>query len=287
MTLGLLSATINQAALVIPIPELDFRRITEGLIFRDNFNRANGAVGNGWETKPGGYTISGNQLSFGSGIMQRNSPAPVLDGIFQINWLNIGAGNEVRLWAGPISASLNTGWDFVQQVNLNKSQIRVTGSVAAEVAPGIGGDYMHRAVVNATGSILNIEVFKNTSLSTEDDLTKDGTNMVGPVDTIHSPTLNYYGTFVSITAKADEYFHCGRNIKVTDMESGEKIRLIGPAVTRSVVVESGGEVDIDLSTYALPITRIELLSSGDLILASYQSASGDPDIWGGDIFAAR
>jgi hypothetical protein len=263
-------------------------RTTDGLVFRDDFNRADSAtVGNGWtEITPANAEILSNQLKFsGACNVHRNTPAMPDDLIIQAN-VNLN-GTQVNV--------ITARWD-IGAIDLYNLEIHTGNWNLRKYIAGViilddsfsqtlsAAWYGHRMVLEVDGSDLLLRLLATAALAGSTDLNDDfvlkaSLTDVSPISN-GAPSNSYQiGQSGSGSGIMDEFILCGRNIGVTGLPTGWKVQID----SRTAVVESGGSVDINVDTWALPATTIKVLDGADVEQGTLTPSGG---IFGGDIYFA-
>lgn len=269
----------------------DFVEDDDGLIFRDQFDRADDpSVGNGWTEigATGLLSLTDNQLKKtsgnGAGVRQSSSLTPSQDVIIQTNFR---AGSDRHgsflLAKSDVITSINDayvfradddgfGSDTVWTIRRVKGGTQtILASQNNNPAIGNGAVYGHRGIVAGT-TLKQL----HSSITELDDIVTDFSLVQSVVD--GNPPVNF-GDFIGASiavsvGNADEFFICGRNITVTGMPTGWKVQVDA----RAAVVESGGTAVVDVDTWALPLTEIKILDDNDVERNSDTPVGG---LWGG------
>jgi len=300
--LGLLGATRNQTRLV-PRPPPSVIKQVEGLIFWDDFNKSNQPLdgttplvgGGNWEHATSLWPSNEPYIVSNEATASANSEAFLSASATQTDYIaQMGRNYSALGW------NWRTNYQDDPTVNVNQIRIEISsaiprlnvrrnGATTIQInGTSIGGvpETLHRLVVQDLGA---------PSISASHLVIVNPTGGRAAMDldfTSPSQVLNGSGNgpdprvggrmFWGDGSKADNVFICGRNISVVGLDTGYKMRLMGgAAVTRSVVVESGGTASLNVDSLALPMDRLEVLDGSDIIVASFDSASY---IWGGDEF---
>lgn len=275
---GVVQVTASMEVLVL------LSRTTDGLVLRDQFNRANNvAVGNGWiEITPANAELASNQLKWTGGTnVRRQTPAQPDELIIQINFNGftsvIGARSENAV-AGYNLEKFSGTW-FLRKY--------VGGSIVqSDTLSETTSDWnTHRLVLEPSGDDLLVRAYAALAIADGADLSNDVSLKMSFTDT--SPVVNSSPTdgmllamvTPSVDSFGDEFFLCGRNVVVSGLKTGQKVQID----SHTAVSESGGSVTIDVDTFALPATDIKILSSSDVELTTLTPSAG---IWGGDVYVA-
>lgn len=324
MTFGLLAATVNQAAFIVP--EITIARTSQGLLLRDTFTRANTAAGNpgapefdalslgeNWKIATGAaanqYSINNFRLRFPDGIATDF-----------YHLIHSASYDESKGWIaganifveGP--ASITSRRNAQNELNNNEISLRAQypGGVPPPRLNLVGAEtgslfwnstgvnfttatwqayrLIHFAETGSMGAIgLRLAVATGsivTDLYTADEIRL---NRLGSVDDLY---LAGVSNVRSDTAAFNDcywkdYYLCQRDIVVTGsaLEAGD-IGYIRGAVTDLTQSISGGEIRFNIDKFALPADELIIKDSIGDTKVSYTNNNGQPDdgIWGGDIF---
>ena len=101
--------------------------------------------------------------------------------------------------------------------------------------------------------------------------------------TISATTESYIELAPQAPNRLDQFFVCGRNVLITGLTGFHQARILGPAATQSFVTQINGTASIDVDTYAMPMTTLEIADRHENTLALITPAKG---IWGGDEYSA-
>jgi len=255
-------------------------RPTTGLLFRDQFNRANGAPGADWVAEAGTWTITNNALQVVAGQ---------------------GANSYLRL------ANLTNRKDFHVQVLVSRANLLTYSTVLLR---RVGGTYymgdlgsfnegnkprMHRWV-NGGYAGLGYGTFASTVNTAHritfsvigggEKLWADGLLQVTASDANAANdinggvTLNVYGLGGDGTTRYDDLVvNASRTVAVAGLPTGYRLRVAGLVSTRST---GAGDVTIDLQGTELPVARVEILNQFDVMVKAFTPSDG---VWGGDRYS--
>ena len=296
MTLGLISAITNRAALA-DIPIILVRDVS-GLIFRDDFNRADSAtVGNGWtERAPPNdvFEIDGNRLGTepdaGAGIIFQAFTLPD-NMIIQANAQSGDGGTAF----GDIAGRATPGVDFNDGVKiewnegLNRIRIVIfTDSILRHSflfnRAIVNGDQFTTRLVFIDDGTFQIKGFQVPTIGSLTDLTSSLTEIIDELPSFEPNDSSFRMVLGGAVNFYDEFFGCGRDIYIEGLSTNDKARLIGNDSTGSLVVESGGKVTFPVSGTALPLNMIEVTDNGDVLKGTFNAPN---DIWGGDSYSVN
>lgn len=297
MTLGLLAtATIQQEGIgaAAAILVLD----SSGLAFHDDFNRPDaGSVGNGWLQPIGTPAeISASQLHFDGGfinvwrgidqgfvfpsesITHHTANRGDLQNFNTFNRVFEAISGSSR---GEYSTQLAGGVRIFKWLTGSVNQIAgPTGSSALWNSPFS----LRTVIAESAPRGADISVYVEENISNNDDITKDFSG--GPILSANDAAVTLSFDKVAMfghTTDIGHWYICGRNINVSGLSTGRKIRFINDAGTGSFVAETAGVASFDVDRLALPGNRVEVFESDETtFVAAFQSASG---VWGGDRYS--
>jgi len=272
-------------------------RTTSGLVKTDKFNRANAdPVDGGWYESEYGDAVSGpgannsyltlnaNQITHGSAEASGRLTLPVADTELIVQMVmgpnSTGGFGVVNFLRTSDAKAYVFYWDNSTAV------FRLINEVTAgeydsdgEAAPNVVDKWtVMRLVTELDGSdhklrgytVLNVDDGEDVA----DNLTLrvSGTESASPLSGTHvGCVMGWYAT------RGDRLMICGRNIVVTDVPEGFKVKVDG----HDAVEEIGGTVTLDCDAWALPAATIKLLDGSDVELQELSPSGG---IYGGDIF---
>jgi hypothetical protein len=276
-------------------PEMS--RSFSGLLLADDFNRPDSAsLGNGWTDHESGGTvvISSNMATASAGLFQtaggqRSTPPTSSDWIMQHN-VNFEGGNGdyvgslMSNWNGINIHSTGDGYQF--QWNANSQQIFIkewnTG-IGSQKDSGVWTDpgsgwSTFRLVGETSASHLLLRAYVISASNSEDQSNDFGTAKMNTDLASPKTAANYGWVSSNAISVTDVYFICGRNISVSGLPSGWKVRIDSRA---SVTEDGAGNVEINVDEWALPATTLYVLDASDAEQDSITPASG---IYGGDTY---
>lgn len=263
-----------------------------GLVFRDQFDRPDGAVlGNGWtdwEVLATDVQIVSEEVAVGGAGRKTGGarPAAEVAGTDEIlcqmnmkgNSTNALCGVRTR-WNGTTNTlgyncRMDTrGGGQWAVVKNNSSVLAATGTDG----PG-GNEWRGIRVVHAGNQI---RMLKTPALANGQALDQDFTLILSPTDGSIITSVDQTGFENDILdgGTFDEYILCSSKfLTVNNLDTGQKVQVDA----RAAVVESGGSVVIDVETWALPATTIKVLAADDTELATLTPVAG---IWAGDVYS--
>lgn len=278
------------------MPSGSIDKVSTGLIFYDDFNRADSAtVGNGWsevgnvELKDNSVVLSGG----GNSQCYRSSPSETINGIRQINVSSSTTpfGMAVFTTDHTVVGSSARGGHlhgceprFLNPGNPDNNSIRLQ-------RPWVALD--DRAPFSVTTSSLvtlrlivsesAVRGYGKINIASTQSLNEDiGTGSYISATRAYGPDQYGFGALAASVQRFDQYIVTnGQFVVVGGLETGYTARLMGGApVTRSAVAESAGTSSIQITTEAMPFDRLEILSAS-VVVSAFESASG---IWPGDVY---
>jgi hypothetical protein len=179
---------------------------------------------------------------------------------------------------GPVEALWNATADIYT--------LRVAGNGKnfAQTIPNLSRANF-RMVVEDSGSftLTRLYHFFNAALSMS-DATNDVT-LVGEHSgaIVSATTQSAIGLSEKLENLQDTFFICGRNVTVTGLSGSHQARIVGPDNTQEYVTQVNGTASINVDTYAIPMTTLEIADRCGNTLATITPAKG---LWGGDEYSA-
>jgi hypothetical protein len=250
------------------------------LLFRDDFNRPDGAVGSDWVAESGTWQIVNNalqtsvaqsqtavlrlgalanrqdyhvQLRSSRSQLINYAPMMVRRAYNMMYQLDLGSTNEAG--GVPRLYRLNGWWNLLKYGTFK--------SVA---------DSSYRITFSAIGSSLRVWINGGREITAEDGL---GGNLVPG-----NFALQAYAGSVPGTMRFDDVVICsGRTITVTGVPVGYRVRVVGSV---SPPAGSGGTVTLDLFGTQLPAAQVEILDNTDAVVKVFAPTDG---VWGGDRYS--
>jgi hypothetical protein len=273
-----------------------------GLIFREQFNRANSeTVGNGWTETNGWHEIATNQLKHHTNgqinTSYQSKTHDLIDYCVQVNQYKGAPGTG---WQGsatriPDDDTFSSGgwgaaayaiWQTDNGANIklhDGTDFRIThAGYAKEQWNTLRGLY------TISGSDLILELL--TAVNVTNGQTLDVDVVSRGTYTHTSPLTGTPNNQIALLSDEvgdewDEYMlFKGGAIVITGVPTGYKIQID----SRTAVTESGGTVTIPSSTWktwAMPCTSIKLLDGGDVQIGDTLTPAAG--IWGGHAFSVE
>lgn len=279
------------------------KRTVAGLVFRDLFDRADGAPGANWTAIAGGanWTIAANRMKNASTadaeriITADAAMAELATMIVQAKPFRVGANRNtfpgVRAkWsaAGANENCYGAVWTNNGGFDVIVLQ-KVVGGVATTLATS--ADYAPPG--------FNGTIFKLSAKAGEQKLWCIGGNdgnlvfLLTAADAALDALLGRAGLsagWFQVTADYHEFddfaVYRGNTVKCTGLPSGYKLNVVDPWLDTPDItaVEAGGVAVADLDRRACPLTRVEILTAGNVVLHSFTPTDG---VWGGDEYEVR
>lgn len=275
---------------------------TSGLLFRDDFDRANSTtVGNGWseveDQGPATIQILTNRCeggtSIGNGDVRRRQTGLPATVIMQSNQAENGNGvngnvavrsNQELVGLGSYDAYL---LQYIKAVQSLIRIVKVTGgagvveatkniAISATQARGT------RIILEESGANTIVRVYMTAEFVDQSTITEEFVLQLTFTDTSPIATdadHDQITLHVKSTAHHDEQMCMGADVVCTGLPTGHKVEID----SRGKVTEVGGTVTIDMNTFATPFTDFKLYDAADVLLDTITPAGG---YFGGAIFVA-
>lgn len=300
MTMGM-TAALLRAATDLAIADLTL--VEDGNFFFDPFTRADtsASLGNSWVLHPNANRRGFNIQDF---FVQTTANTPgvahhthslsvhnddlILQANFRMNVLPVGGGGSngeivARVSGSQTANKVGLEWNG----DFDRYTIRFQpGNITKTFNQTI--DNLDRAtlrlVVEDSGSFTFARAYQHfnpVSLSAMDnDLTLI---MTHSSSLLGATTESAIGLAEKLGNRLDQFFVCGRNVVVTGLSGFHKIRILGPSTTHSFVEQINGTASIDVDTFAMPMTTLEVADEFSNTLKLITPARG---LWGGDEYSA-
>ncbi len=300
MTLGLLTSIVRPIGGAQDLLIGTMSLIEDGNFFFDEFSRGNAQnIGNSWTEHIVGFNIAdflletkNNQAGAASHThsLSTHDDNLIVQGTFQ---MREGPSNDVGGLRARVTGALENKWVMLQWNNLfNQYQM----SFKTSGAPGNiktfsqsmdDGDLTTlRLVVEDSGSFTYgraYHFFNPASMSALDNDLIFLFEHSATLGDIPATTESYFKQSAKDPNKLDNTIVAGRNVLITGLSGGHQARILGPAATQSFVTQIDGTASIDIDTYALPMTTLEIADGAGSTLALVTPAKG---LWGGDEYSA-
>ena len=254
---------------------------TSGLLFRDQFNRANGPVGSSWTVESGAWAISNNSLEIAiagsqSAVLRLSAIADRKDFHVQLmstrsNLVNYASIYARRSGGNMYLADLGSSAEHSGNARL----YRQTGGSYALLGYGDTtaiANTPYRLTFSVIGNSLRFYSNGRRLFSVAD--TTAGNNINGNL------ALNTYAQGDTGTIRIDDLILCSsRIVTMTGLPIGHVMR-VGSIVSGPAT--SSGSVSLDLLASPLPVSAVEILDEEDVMVQSFTPANG---VCGGDTYA--
>lgn len=275
---------------VVPSDSAIVARVSSGLLFRDDFNRADGDPGPNWVAESGTWAIVGNKL-------QANITRSVA------TWLHLASSvlPDRMDYHAQVTIARSNLQTYMQPVfrrtsdHLNHYQYDVRASDDGTDPNGTalyrytGGGYARMAGgANSVSLAAGVEYRINASFIgtsqrgwTNDTLGVLSTNDATPgnqlVGGVAFETWGQPGGPATATATVDDLIVCSSSrVTITGLSSDYKLRVGGIVSGAST---GSGSVSVDLAGTRLPVAQIEILDATNTVVKTFVPADG---VWGGD-----
>lgn len=268
------------------------RRSTAGLLYRDQFDRADGAPGADWSVLSGAaWAIAGNKLVNGGGADEKIVVAPaampaLLEMVTQV--IIRRAGPNRTVFQGALAKWDGTTGYLATIENLSAAERLMLYKFVAGVATLLSSNTTF--VMEQTAYILKLwakpgqqaawllsaagaQLFHNPAADAALDAVSGRAGMRAWTS---QPTTDY-------NEFDDNAAYRGNTLACSGLPAGYKLRAIHPVGGQTqTVVEVGGVATIDLDFRGCPLTRVEVLTGAGVIVHALTPSDG---VWGGDVYA--
>lgn len=262
------------------------QRTATGLIFQDDFNRADGAPGSNWEIRgtPSFWSITGNVLKGKptTGGLQQILVANTVFGaargemVVQVRMRRVGTARTT--FPGMQARRDATGssffhWSVTNSPDASEDEFDRT-LAGANTALNIGQSY--------SGNNL-WQQFKLAVKDSRQQGWKDGVLKVNFTDAALNAVTGRAGLSTGWYISTSDYHEFDdfsvykqNTITISGLPTGYQLR-----VGTRVAVESGGAATVDLLQDLCPRVNIEVLDANGLVIARLTPSGG---VWGGDTY---
>lgn len=244
-------------------------RSSSGLLFEDEFNRSDGALGSDWDVVSGGWAISSNEVASSSGA----------------------DGDLVKVDSGAMSAVA----DMVVQAQVRRGTGYI-GIIGRWISDG-DGYYLvcfndHTLYDLGAGSNIFQDGASASATNYRYKVACIGTNISAVVNEDFKATISNSGVSGTGVAGArcggngsiyfdDFAVYSARTITCSGLSNGYSIKLTDASSNTFTAPSIGGTATLDTLRAHLPGSQLEIVNQAGTNVATYNSA----DIWGGDAFA--
>ncbi|HUQ46025.1 MAG TPA: hypothetical protein VM033_05205 [Gemmatimonadaceae bacterium] len=256
-------------------------RAITGLLFRDQFDRADGAPGADWIAESGTWTIAGNAMQidipyFASAVMRLASLANRKDFHIQVMSSRSQLGNYAAVYARRVGGTL-----YLADLGASSEQggkprmYRQTNGGYTVLGYGTfvsSANTMHRLTFSVLGS--------EQKLWADGALQVSVTDGAAANDIAGNLSFHAYGSGTAGTVRFDDLIvNASRSVTIGGLPVGHRLRIAGLLSPRAT---SGNDVALDLMGIQLPAARIEVLDADDVMVKIFAPADG---VWGGDRYS--
>jgi hypothetical protein len=263
---------------------LDLRsvtRTTAGLLFKDDFNRADQAgIGNGWSVLEGSFRIEGNVLDDASTTNPERAEAPIAARGATTVQVRMAKPNASRFpgivarWDRAANSFYYLYVDFQSGAKILTLGKMVSGGftqiTTAPFAWGNGVLQQYKFVVEASRQRAYAE--GALAIDVADAALDNVTGTAGMRDG---------GGGASTGDEQFEYYilMAGNTVTIDGLPVGYKLRCNG---VLSAAAVGGAPVSIDMGNATFPLARIEILDVSGALVKVYAPSDG---VWGGDHYS--
>lgn len=260
-------------------------RRTSGLLFRDDFARADGPPGASYVVESGGWAIVANKLVATvdnniSRIMRCiavpnrknwHLQADIAKSHLQMTLSLLGRRLATTWYQYDVGAN-NDGTD-PNKTRLYRSTTGVFTRLAGGGVPGIVANVAERVTLSLLGATQRGWIDGGVLSST--------TDATAPNQAAGGVAVSSFGNGLAGTATLDNLTICAdRVLGAINVPIGYKIR-VGALVSAPSVT---GDVLLDLAGTALPAAQLEVLDGADVVQRTVIPADG---VWGGDLYLCQ
>lgn len=286
----------RNAVSAAPIPGI--RETRSGLVFRDQFNRADGAIGADWNNIAGGanWSIAANALKNASTasderIVVADAKMPELLGemVVQAKMRRVGANRNtfpgVRSnWSNPdgsgggqncyVAFITNNGASNVLELHRLLAGV---GTTLVQSGNYVTTDLKPYKLFTKPGEqkvwVLNNDLFTIELLLSAADAALDALTGRGGL------SAGWFQATTDTHEYDDFSVYRGNTVRMSGLPSGYKLNVVHPTGGADVsAVEADGVAVADLVGRGCPFTKVEVRTAGDIVLHSLAPSLG---VWGG------
>jgi hypothetical protein len=261
-------------------------RTTPGVLYRDQFDRADGGLGTDWQAKVGPpFRIVGNKVrppapptSSGGDLARVTDSAmmPRSGMCLQADMTSLSGGGSPMIMTQLSSGANLHGWILLLDSN--------AGNVVRfySVVNGAG-----TALVSTAGGAYAQNVVQTAKQCTSDGSQRvwlNGQLVVNLESAVLDGSAGTVGLRDSGTAAADASWDDvvvtrSNSVSIAGLPVGYKLRIAG---ITSAAATSSGVVTLDLQQVKFPIIQIEILDGNNVLVKQFVPTDG---VWGGDDFS--
>ena len=256
-------------------------RPATGLLFRDTFDRADGAPGASWVVESGTWAIASNAMqitipSGGNAILRLAGLAARKDFNVQVVTTRTQIGKYAAIYVRRVGTTRYLA-DLGSNVEQNGRPRMYRQTNGGYALLGYG---TFTSTANANHRI-NYSVF-----ASDHRLWADGILQVSAIDATPANdiagnlSLNVYGSGGVGTVRYDDLIvTASRAVTMVGLPDGHRIRIDGLLSPRAT---GGASVTVDLLGTKLPASRVEILNSNNVLVKAFGPSDG---VWGGDRYS--
>jgi hypothetical protein len=275
-------STLSNEVSVTP-GNFEVARTSSGFLYRDQFNRPDGAIGSDWVAESGTWSIVGNALQIPIGL---NS-----DAILRLSALTNRKDFHIQIWNSRSNLG-NYGAIFARRSGITYYLGDLGSSLEAGGKPRVyrrtGGGYalLGYGTFASAANVMNRLTY--SVIGTERRLWANGAQQVLASDAtafndiVGNLSLNAYGAGSAGTVRFDDLIVCSaRTVSIAGLPAGFKLRVGG---LTSAAATLGNLVTLDLLGTELPVAQIEILDGLGAVHRTFAPADG---VWGGDRYSVN
>ena len=273
------------AGLVATPSTASITQLGTGLIFRDRFDRADGALGADWTTVNGTWAIAGN-VARGSPAAStaENVVASVLAAPAAGTFERVVQAN-VKVSAATVTAALRARWDGGTEAAGNGYLLELVAGVGFNLTKQIAGAYT--VLVAIANAALAANVLAGLKLHVKNGSQKayaDGRLLAAAADAALDAATGKAGhrakntsAGAGPTTTTDDFAVYSSNVvTVSGLPAGYQVRVNG-----TLFASAAGVASCDLAGAMCPLQTIEVLDANRNVLATLVPDGG---LWGGDTY---
>jgi hypothetical protein len=264
-------------------------RDTCGLLFRDQFNRENGAVGNNWSYVTG-YAIATNALRYTTDdLTARTCDQTVGIGTddyivqqtfksnYSVSQQNVRVVDATGAFDGIVpKGGFNPAWRFLHR-----------GSIVGSLNEDIADNQWHTVRLVRESSASRVHVLRALNVGSGTAISDVSSIITASYTTAVSGVTLQLSTVLDVIAGApyvsdrDDVFACRRNVVVTGLPENWQIRVDN----RGTATASNGSAVLSVDTWGLPASTLYVLDDTGSTHTFLTPSGTSAGIWGGDVYA--
>ncbi len=256
-------------------------RTATGLLYRDQFDRADGAPGTDWVAESGPWTIVNNALQVN--VLSGQSLILRLAAIPNRRDYHVQLFTSRSQIANYAPIQVRKAFNLMYQADLGST---------TDASPNVPRLYRSNGWWNFIGvgsarSVANVPTRLTLSaIGNSLALWANGVRQVTATDAIAGwdatghVALNAYGSGGAGTIRLDDVIICSdRTVTITGLPARHRLRVAGNV---SLPTGTTGTVIADLFGVPLPVSQLEILDATDSVVKIHVQPGG---VWGGDRYA--